>query len=205
MKSGINWADHCDAWAKPYFECLGEDFAHVLLAEVPGGAETILHFRLFAVPSGGTTSGARADGASKHFWSPPPIHGTFRVMETEDGVWVGESPSVRGLWEAGDYVQGREGEGGPWSGGFHGRRSSGVRGNDAGASGSGNGLHAATVSNAQDATGLVETGGVNERLRVSLLLVVGDGNHGFLGSVGRGRQDPMRLVGWFPIQRNGSG
>jgi len=144
-QESIGEADHRDGWAKPYFECLGEDLAYVLLAEVTSRAEAILHFRLFAVPLGGTTSGAGADGATENFWSPPPIHGALGVMETEDRVWVGKSPSVRGLWEAGDYVEGGEGEGGTWSSRFDGRGSSGVRGYDAGASGGGNGFHAATV------------------------------------------------------------
>jgi len=148
MKKSIGRADHRDAWAKPYFECLGEDLAHVLLAKVASGAEALLHLGLFAVPFGRATPGARADGATEHFWSPPPVHGTFGVMETEHRVRVGESPSVRGLWEAGDYVQGGEGEGGTRSSRLNGRRTGGVRGNDAGAGRGRNGLHAATVSNA---------------------------------------------------------
>ena len=144
-QESIGRADHRDAWAKPYFECLGEDLAYVLLAEVTSRAEAVLHFRLFAVSLGRTTSGTWADGATENFWSPPPIHGTFGVMETEDRIWVGEGPSVRGLWETRDYVEGGEGEGGTWGSRFNGRGSSGMRGYDAGASRGGNGLHAATV------------------------------------------------------------
>lgn len=147
-QESIARADHRDAWAKPYFECLGEDLAHVLLAEVAGRAEPVLDFRLFAVSLGRPTPGARTDGATENLWSPPPIHGTFGVMETEYRIRVGESPSMRGLWETRDYVQGGEGEGGTRGSGFDGGRSGGVRGYYAGASRGGNGFHAATVFNA---------------------------------------------------------
>jgi hypothetical protein len=80
-----------------------------------------------------------------------------------------------------------------------------VRRDDAGASGGGNGFHAATVLDTQDATGLIWTGRANERLEVRLFLVVRDGDHGVLGKVGRGRQGPLWLVGQFPIQHNGRG
>ena len=67
------------------------------------------------------------------------------MVKAEHRIWVGESPSVRGLGETGDYVQGCEGEGGARRGGFGWRRTSRVRGDDAGTSGGGNGLHTATV------------------------------------------------------------
>lgn len=73
---------------------------------------------------------------------------------------------------------------------------------DAGAGRGGDGLHAATVLDTQDATGLIWTGSVNERLRVSLFRVVGDGDHGFLGD-GRGWQRAVRPVGGVPIQHKG--
>lgn len=42
----------------------------------------------------------------------------------------------------------------------------------AGASGGGDWFHAATVLDTEDATGLIWTGSVNERLRVRLFLIV---------------------------------
>lgn len=130
---------------KAYFECFGEDLAHVLLAEVASGAEALLHLSLFAVAFGRTTSGTGTDGATEHFWSPPPVYSTLGMVETEYRIWVSESPSVGGLWETGDYVQGSEGEGGTRRSGFWGCRSGGVRRDYACASRGGNGFHAATV------------------------------------------------------------
>lgn len=146
-------ADRCDA--KAYFECLGEDLAHVLLAEVAGRAEALLHLSFFAVPFGRTTASTRADGAAEHFWSPPSVDSTFGVVEAEDRIGVGEGPGVRGLGETRDYVQGSEGEGGARGSGLGGRRSGGVRRDDAGAGRGGNRFHTATVLDAQNATGFI--------------------------------------------------
>lgn len=130
---------------KTYFECLGEDLANVLFAQVTSGAETILDLCLFAASLGRTTSGARTDGATEHLWSPPPVDGTLRMMEAEYRVGVGESPRVRRLGETRDDVQGGEREGGTRRSRFGGWRTGGVRRDDAGANGGGDRFHAATV------------------------------------------------------------
>jgi hypothetical protein len=197
--------DHCGARAKAYFEGFGENLAHVLLAQVTGGAKALLDLGLLAVSLGRTTSGARADGATEYLWPPPPVYGTFRMVEAEHRVRVSKRPSVRGLGEARDYVEGGKGKGGTGRGGFGGRRTGGVGGDDAGASRGGDGFHAATVLDTQDTTGLIWTGSVNERLRVRLFLVVGRNcDHGVLGT-GRGRQGALWLVGRLLIQRDGRG
>lgn len=97
---------------KAYFECLGEDLANVLLAKVTSRAESILDLCLFAVALRRTTSGTRTDGATEYFRSPPPVNGTLGVMKTENRVRVSKGPSVGGLGETGDNVEGGEGEGG---------------------------------------------------------------------------------------------
>jgi len=94
---------------KCYFECLGEDLSHVLLAEVASRTETVLDLCLFTIPFGRTTSGTRADGAAEDFWPPPPVYGALRVMEAQDRVRVSKSPGVRRLWETRDYVEGGKG------------------------------------------------------------------------------------------------
>ena len=100
------------------------------------------------------------------------------MVKAEYGIRVSESPGVRGLGETGDYVQGGEGEG--WNGrsGFNGSWTSGMRRDYAGASRGGDWFHAATVFDTKDATGFIWTRSVNERLRVRLFLVVGDGDYG---------------------------
>jgi len=66
-------------------------------------------------------------------------------MKAENGIRVSKGPSVRGLGETGDDVQGGEGEGGTRNSGFDGGRTGGVRRDYAGASGGRDGFHAATV------------------------------------------------------------
>ena len=82
-----------------------------------------------------------------------------------------------------------------------------MRRDDAGASRGGNRLHAATVFDTQDATGLVWTRRINERLKVRLFLVaVRDGDHGILGSrVGSGGRCMRWFLGGHLIERKGKG
>lgn len=89
---------------KAYFECLGKDFANVLLAKVASGTKALLYLCLLAVSLGGTTPRARTNGAAKYLWAPPPVHGAFRVMKAEYGIGVSKSPCVRRLGETGDNV-----------------------------------------------------------------------------------------------------
>jgi hypothetical protein len=77
-----------------------------------------------------------------------------------------------------------------------------VRGDYAGASRGGDWFHAATVFDAQDATGLIRTGSVNERLGVRLFLVVRDGNDRVLGG---GKGGTGRFFGRVLIQPDGRG
>ena len=85
---------------------------------------------------------------------------------------------MRGLWETRDYVEGSEREG--WTGrsGFSGGWTGGMGRNYASAGRGRDWFHTATVLDTQDATGLIWAGSVNERLRVRLFLVVGDGDYG---------------------------
>lgn len=89
---------------KAYFECLGKDFANVLLAQVASGTKPVLHLCFLAVSLGGTTPSARTNGAAKYLWAPPPVHGAFGVMKAEYGIGVSKSPCVRRLWETRDNV-----------------------------------------------------------------------------------------------------
>lgn len=120
------------------------------------------------------------------------------MVKAEYRIRVSESPGVGGLGETGDYVEGGKGEG--WNGrsGFSGSWTGGVGRDYAGASRGGDWFHAATVFDTKDATGLIWTGSVNERLRVRLFLVVGDGDYGVPGG---GRGGTQGLCG--RVQREG--
>ena len=102
---------------RPYFERLGQHFADLLLGEgtrTLDGLFTLAALFLLAPASAGT------DGAAQDFGTPPAVDGTFAVVEAEDSVGVCEGPSLGGLGEAGDDIEGGEGkggnEGGDWGG-----------------------------------------------------------------------------------------
>lgn len=69
-----------------------------------------------------------------------------------------------------------------------------MRRNYTGAGRGGNGLHATTVLNTQNATGFIWTGSVNEGLRVGWFLVVENCDNGVLGRI-RGRGGTVGFFG----------